>query len=55
MAQTEKLNLNEIRKSTRHETFDSCSRHEKNNATLMRLLEKSSEYEEKLHLEPKWN
>ena len=45
----------EMRKSARHKTYGSCSRREKRNSTIMKLLEISTEHADTLYLVPKWN
>lgn len=54
MAQLGKGEPNEIRKSARHKSFQSYSRYEKDNATIMNLLQISSEHRETMSLVPKW-
>ena len=54
MDQLAKVNLEEIRKSARHKTLGSYSSNEKDNATVMALLEASSDRADLLLLVPKW-
>ena len=55
LAQLSKGNPDEIRKSARHKSYKSYSRYEKDNVTVLKLLEISTEHADLLSLVPKWN